>query len=260
MLDIYKRLPGTNCGKCGVPTCMAFAQKVKKNQLNIRGCPYVSEEDKDLSYVKPKAAIDDNYERVSKDLEREAKVTNFKEVADAIGGLYEIRNGSEIIRIKMTNKFYKMSKEGLFEGNGYCQDSWSKIIIYDYILRKGKEPLTGEWVTLGYFPNTASHVKAFQSGAEKKISETFSKDFDSLKLCCQKLGGSEDQGRMKADYICRFDILPRIPLYLCFWKADEEFDASCKLFLDSNADAYIDIEYLAYLVERFVEFLTNKTS
>jgi hypothetical protein len=257
MIDIYKKLPGTNCGKCGVPTCTAFALKVKNNQLNIGGCPYVSEEYKDLSYVKPTIASDDNYGCVSKDLEEEAKVTNFKEAANAIGGLYKTRNGSEIIRIKMINKFYEMRREGLFEGNEYCQDSWAKIIICDYIRRKGRKPLTGEWVTLGHFPNTASHVKAFQSSAERKIAENFNKDFDSLKLCCQELGGFEDQGRMKADYICRFDILPRIPLYLCFWKADEEFDTSCKLFLDSNAEAYIDIEYLAYLVERFAEFLTK---
>ena len=67
------------------------------------------------------------------------------------------------------------------------------------------------------------------------------------------MGGLEDTGKMKADYIYRFYLLPRIPLYLCFWAADEEFPASCKLFLDSSAEAYIDIEYLAYLVERFVE-------
>ncbi|KXK31378.1 MAG: hypothetical protein UZ01_00902 [Candidatus Brocadia sinica] len=76
---------------------------------------------------------------------------------------------------------------------------------------------------------------------------------NGLKIRSKELGGAESQGKMKADYICRFDLLPRIPLYVCFWDADEEFPASCKLFLDSSAEAYIDIEYLAYLVERFVE-------
>ena len=27
-LDIFKLLPKTNCGDCGVPTCMAFAMKL----------------------------------------------------------------------------------------------------------------------------------------------------------------------------------------------------------------------------------------
>ena len=82
-----------------------------------------------------------------------------------------------------------------------------------------------------------------------------------LKERCKELGGIEDKGKMKADYISCFDLLPCIPLYLCFWEADEELPASCKLFLDSSAEAYIDIEYLAYLVERFVEkFTTGKNT
>ncbi|ODS30150.1 MAG: Fe-S cluster domain protein [Candidatus Scalindua rubra] len=36
-------------------------------------------------------------------------------------------------------------------------------------------------------------------------------------------------------------------------EADEEYAASCKLHVDSSAEAYIDIEYLAYLLEWFVK-------
>lgn len=253
MIEIYKKLPGTNCGKCGVPTCMAFALKVQNAQLKIWDCPYVSRENMELVSGKSTVTMDDNYERVSKELEIAAKHADFKESAGAIGGHFEVKNGQEMIMLAMMNKPYEMRKEGLFEDDGYCHDSWSKIIIYDYIRRKGGRPLTGEWVTLGYFPNTASHVKAFQRSAEEKIAATFNRNINGLKICCKEMGGVETQGKMKADYICRFDLLPRIPLYLCFWEADEEFTASCKLFLDSSAEAYIDIEYLAYLVERFVE-------
>lgn len=253
MIEIYKKLPKTNCGKCGVPTCMAFALKVKNAQLKIGDCPYVAKENVESVPRKPTATMDDNYERVSNELEVAAKHTDFKESASAIGGHFEAKNDQEMIRLTMMNKPYEMRKEGLFENDTYCHDSWSKIIIYDYIRRKGGKPLTGDWVTLGYFPNTASHVKAFQRNAEEKIAATFNKNMNGLKVRSKELGGVESQGKMKADYICRFDLLPRIPLYLCFWEADEEFPASCKLFLDSSAEAYIDIEYLAYLVERFVE-------
>ena len=257
MLNIYKKLPKTNCGKCGMPTCMAFAVKVKNVQLKIWDCPYITKEDTESFFQKPNVALDDNYERVSSELEVEAKRTNFKEVSAAIGGHYDAKNGCEMIRLKMLNKPYEMRKEGLFEHGEYCHDSWSKIIIYDYIRRKGNKPLTGEWVTLGYFPNTASHVKAFQRSAEEKVAAVFNRNLNTLKAHSKELGGIETSGKMKADYVCRFDLLPRIPLYLCFWEADEEFQASCKLFLDSSAEAYIDIEYLAYLVERFVELFVS---
>jgi len=260
MLDIYKKLPKTNCGKCGVPTCMAFAVKVKNAQLKIWDCPYINKEDTESFSRNPTVTLDDNYARVSSELEVDAKRTNFKEVSAAIGGHFEANNGCEIIRLKMLNKPYEMRKEGLFDNGTYCRDSWSKIIMYDYIRRKGAKPLTGEWVTLGYFPNTASHVKAFQRSAEEKIAMAFNGNINKLKVHSKELGGIKTSGKMNADYLACFDLLPCIPLYLCFWEADEEFQASCKLFLDSSAEAYIDIEYLAYLVERFVEkFTTEKT-
>ncbi|KPK57493.1 MAG: hypothetical protein AMK73_10085 [Planctomycetes bacterium SM23_32] len=43
-LDIYKLLPQTNCGDCGVPTCLAFAMKVAAKQAPLDECPHVSAE------------------------------------------------------------------------------------------------------------------------------------------------------------------------------------------------------------------------
>lgn len=45
-LDIYKKLPKTNCGECGVPTCLAFAMKLASGAATLDTCPYVSEEAK----------------------------------------------------------------------------------------------------------------------------------------------------------------------------------------------------------------------
>ena len=45
-LDIFKLLPKTNCGECGVPTCMAFAMKIAQKKAELSSCPYASEEAK----------------------------------------------------------------------------------------------------------------------------------------------------------------------------------------------------------------------
>jgi acetyl-CoA decarbonylase/synthase complex subunit gamma len=45
-LDIFKLLPKTNCGDCGVPTCMAFAMKLAQKQAELSQCPHASEEAK----------------------------------------------------------------------------------------------------------------------------------------------------------------------------------------------------------------------
>lgn len=51
-LDVYKSLPGTNCGDCGYPTCMAFAAAVVKREADIGGCePFFRETDHDTRTV-----------------------------------------------------------------------------------------------------------------------------------------------------------------------------------------------------------------
>lgn len=45
-IQIYKMLPHTNCKECGFPTCLAFAMKLASKQVELSGCPYVSEDSK----------------------------------------------------------------------------------------------------------------------------------------------------------------------------------------------------------------------
>ena len=45
-LQIFKLLPKTNCGECGIPTCMAFAMKLAAKSAELAACPYASDEAK----------------------------------------------------------------------------------------------------------------------------------------------------------------------------------------------------------------------
>ncbi len=43
-IQIYKKLPQTNCKDCGFPTCLAFAMKLAAKQIDLSLCPHVSAE------------------------------------------------------------------------------------------------------------------------------------------------------------------------------------------------------------------------
>ena len=43
-IAIFKLLPKTNCGECGVPTCLAFAMSLAGGKAELAACPYVSDE------------------------------------------------------------------------------------------------------------------------------------------------------------------------------------------------------------------------
>jgi hypothetical protein len=257
MIEIYKKLPKTNCGKCGSATCMAFAMTVKKGQAVLSDCPYVKGAASEEPQTASLTASTSGYRQVAEEIEREAVKVDFKQAAEAVGGVYESAGGKEAIRLKMLNKTYEFYKEGLFENNEYSRDAWARIIICDYLRRQSARPLSGELTDLGNFPHTASHVKAFQANAEKAIARAFEDNASGLKQLCLELGGIESLNKLKADYCFRLDLLPNVPLFLFLWSADDEFDADCKILFDRSAESHIDIEYLANLLERFTAELTG---
>ena len=46
-LEIFKLLPKTNCKKCGMPTCLAFAMALAQKRAKLESCPDVSQDAKD---------------------------------------------------------------------------------------------------------------------------------------------------------------------------------------------------------------------
>jgi acetyl-CoA decarbonylase/synthase complex subunit gamma len=46
-IEIFKLLPKTNCGDCGVPTCLAFAMNLAAGKAELSKCPHVSDEAKE---------------------------------------------------------------------------------------------------------------------------------------------------------------------------------------------------------------------
>ena len=45
-LEIFKLLPKTNCKKCRLPTCLAFAMQLAQKKVKLDDCPCASDEAK----------------------------------------------------------------------------------------------------------------------------------------------------------------------------------------------------------------------
>ena len=65
-IQIFKLLPKTNCGECGVPTCLAFAMNLASGKAELEKCPYVSEEAKEKLASESAPPIRPAYNRVGR--------------------------------------------------------------------------------------------------------------------------------------------------------------------------------------------------
>lgn len=51
LAEIYKALPGKDCGKkspCGFPLCKEFSKALLKCEKNVYDCPYLEDDDRQL--------------------------------------------------------------------------------------------------------------------------------------------------------------------------------------------------------------------
>ena len=70
--DITASLPGIDCGSCGAPTCMAFAEDIVKNETNADECTIIMRQLFHQSLDQRKAKI------ISDTISRQSKKTDEK--------------------------------------------------------------------------------------------------------------------------------------------------------------------------------------
>ena len=90
-IQIYKLLPQTNCKECGFPTCLAFAMKLAAKQVELSGCPYVSEASK---------------AQLAESAAPPIRLITLKSIC------YEVKAGNEVVMFRHEKTFY--NKPGLF--------------------------------------------------------------------------------------------------------------------------------------------------
>lgn len=59
LLDVFRLLPGGNCGACGEPTCLAFAARIVKGGADLTACAPLFEPSQDVKRDRLLALVGD---------------------------------------------------------------------------------------------------------------------------------------------------------------------------------------------------------
>jgi hypothetical protein len=86
------------------------------------------------------------------------------------------------------------------------------------------------------------------------LEKYFGKDYAKFGEAAAKLGGIEEEAQ-GGKHSWKFDVLPKIPLKLVYYEADEDFPAEIQIMLDTTAIRFLEFECLAFLVGCFVRAL-----
>ncbi len=138
-----------------------------------------------------------------------------------------------------------------FNGKEFVDPTGNKIslavqtVLLTYLLQcpEKKPNVAGKLVSFREFADSGPLFSRFCENTGKIIETTFSRNIDSLRAQCLKLGGNEIETNTY-DLSIRFRALPKVPVFLNFNDKDEMLPANAGFLYYENANKYLDLESL----------------
>lgn len=128
---------------------------------------------------------------------------------------------------------------------------WHYLLILHYLHLADGTPFTGKEISFSQMKAGMIRGGGLDKKCEMSISSIKNLDEKKCEKICKNLGGERIQS--KADITYRIPFFPRFPVIVNFWLPDEEFPASGRLLVDSNADHYLTIEDAVTVVDILIE-------
>jgi len=201
-VDLYKRLPKTNCGECGHPSCLAFATQVVGLGYKLARCPHLDPQGQEelgaiISAQRQRGVFvkRPSHQITREHLREKIKECDFGSLAPRLGGEY-IRDGEvETLKLLYFGRGIRISRTGVCADSGEDLDPWDQILVYNYVASSGSERVGGRWVGMESFPNSLPKKTALEAGCYRRLAEAFSGAPSLLEQACLVLGGRRvDQG------------------------------------------------------------------
>ena len=135
-------------------------------------------------------------------------------------------------------------------------DMWHALTLLHYLDLADGTPLTGRMMALGQYRDGMVRGGDFDRRAEQVIRQRLGRlSAAELRRRCLALGAELEPSN--ADICARFPFLPRYPVWLRLWLADEEFPASGRMFIDEAAAHYLTVEDAVTVGDLLLERLTG---
>jgi hypothetical protein len=149
-------------------------------------------------------------------------------------------------RVPFFNRKYTLTADTVSDDAGRVPHHAISVVLCQYLLLYSDLVVADDsLVTYKDFRDAGPYVGGFKNTAEMPIARHFSNDMQRLERHCRRLGGRLFDTDVACQMAMQFAALPRVPVFLLFHDADEEFPAQCTLLFRKDAAFYLDMECLA---------------
>ncbi len=143
-------------------------------------------------------------------------------------------------------------------GSGFAEE----LCILAYLINAKDLPLAGKTATAESLPTGQFFFRGLHRLPTEKLIEAFGQQPERLYKAMKLLEAEKRDfrhGGQVGDASIQFNVLPRVPLTVVIWRADEEFGARASVLFDQTAAEQMPLDALWMAVNVAVKLLV-KTS
>lgn len=237
-LEIYKLLPQTNCGRCYLPSCLAFAAAAVKGEKKLADCPFLEESDAEKLGAVAGQSDPDELKRQEKvrSLQKKVSGIDFKEAGARLGA--SVLNDKLVI--KSLGKDFTVDQDGIVTSECHTHAGLTIPLLSYIVESRGTEPI-GDWMAFRELPDGLPMSPLFVRKGEDGLRQLIDKHTDLLELLIDIFSGSKSVDHSSADISVILYPLPKMPIMICYWKPEEGMESDLNVFFDSTAGDHLDI-------------------
>ena len=252
VLEIFRKLPQTNCSKCLLPSCLAFAAALIAGRKKVRDCPDLTPDNgAQLSALLQGPPMEVEQAEFLDKLQKKMATIDFAMVAPVIGA--RVKDGRLIIN--------SLGKDFVFDHQGTMVSEchiipWVQAPLLSYITHRTHADITGKWVSFREIKGGIEWQALFTNRCEEPLR----------KLADGNPGLLDDiidlfMGRTidwyDADIALILDPLPKFPLLICYQGPEDDLESKLTIFFDACCPMNLHIKSIFTLCHGLVQMFTR---
>ncbi len=237
-LDLYKHLPQTNCGRCLLPSCLAFAAGVVAGNKKPEDCPYISiEQQEQLSRdLQPRTKLEPDQAQFIDRLEEKIRTIDFAKIAPVIGAI--CRDNTLIVN--SLGKDFFIDQQGQLRSECHIIP-WVKVPLLSYVTNTTHQQITGEWITFRELKGGIDWQGLFTSRCERPLQQLADEHPELLGDIIDLFMGRQTEA-FDADIALTLYPLPHFPILICYQAPEEDMESNLTIFFDACCEVNLHIK------------------
>jgi len=252
-LEIYKILPKNNCGRCLLPSCLAFAAAVMAGRKKIQACPGLEPEQ--ITTFQAGCQRRESMEVIQAEFMDKLKMKMAKidlaHVAPLIGGTM-IGN-----RLAINS----LGKDFLIDAHGNIASEchiipWVQAPLLAYITHETHHAVTGRWISFREINGGIEWQGLFSSRCETPLRKLADENQGLLgDLIDLFMGQTIDW--YEADIALILYPLPKVPILICYQAPEEDLESALTIFFDECCPLNLHIKSIFTMCSGLVQMFAK---